>query len=70
MLSSIRSHAQYQSFVLDQLRAFLMMLQVSQTSLTKRVYELRRVPLYAIISGFLPDHTPSVGTFYDFFSRL
>ncbi len=52
------------------LRAYLLMLQVGQTSLTKWVDELRRVPLYAIISGFLPGHTPGVGTFYDFFARL
>jgi hypothetical protein len=97
MLPSIRSHAQYQSFVLDQLRAhysggilvlvandwpfiekfwlidlsgtasllsgqyasrsipatdtadllrsYLLMLQVGQTPITKRVDELRRVPL-------------------------
>ena len=122
MLPFIRSHAQYQSFVLEQLRthyaggilvlvthdwpfiekcwlldlsgtasllsdqyasggivatdpanllrAYLLMLQVGQTSLTKWVDELRRVPLYAIISGFLPGHTPGVGTFYDFFARL
>ena len=122
MLPSIRSHAQYHAFVLDQLRAhysggilflvandwpliekcwlldlsgtasllsgqyasggitatdpanllraYLLMLQVGQTSITKWVDELRRVPLYAIISGFLPGHTPGVGTFYDFFNRL
>lgn len=32
--------------------------------------QLRRVPLYAIISRFVPGHTPGVGTFYDFFHRL
>ena len=119
MLSSIRANAQYQTFVLEQLRthysggilvlvahdwpfiekfwlldlsgtasllsgqyassgvtatdpvnllrAYLLMLQVDQTSLTKWVDELRRVPLYSIISGFLPGHTPGVGTFYDSF---
>ena len=122
MLPSIRSHAQYHAFVLDQLRAhysggilflvandwpfiekfwlldlsgtaslirdqyasggiiaidpanllraYLLMLQVGQTSITKWVDELRRVPLYAMITGFLPGHTPGIGTFYDFFDRL
>src|SRR5579875_2686125 len=122
MLPSIRSHAQYQSFVLEQLRthysggilmlvakdwtfiekfwlvdlsgtasvlsrqyatrgihatdpadilrSYLLMLQVGCISVTKWVDELRRVPLYAIISGFIPGHTPGVGTFYDFFTRL
>ena len=27
-------------------------------------------PLYAILSGFEPDNTPGVGTFYDFINRL
>jgi hypothetical protein len=31
---------------------------------------LHRVPLYAIISGFMPGDVPGVGTFYDFFARL
>ncbi|WP_241716284.1 transposase [Sulfoacidibacillus ferrooxidans] len=122
MLPSIRSHAQYQSCVLEQLRthysggilvllakdwtfiekfwladlsntasvlsrqyairgikatdsadlfrSYLLMLQVGCTSVTAWVDELRRVPLYAIISGFFPGHTPGVGTFYDFFARL
>ena len=122
MLPSIRTHDQYQSFVLEQLRshysggilvlvakdwtfiekfwmvdlsgtasllnrqyathgiqatdpanllrAYLLMLQVGQLSITAWVDELRRVPLYAIISGFEPGHTPGVGTFYDFVARL
>lgn len=121
MLPTIRSHEQYQSFVLEQLRthyaegilvlvnkdwsfiekfwlvdlsatasilhchyatrgiqatdpanllrAYLLMLQVGQSSVTAWVDELRRVPLYAIISSFEPGHTPGVGTFYDFFFR-
>lgn len=45
------------------------MLQVGRTSLTEWVDELRRVPLYAIISGFILGDTPGVGTLYDFFAR-
>ena len=52
------------------LRAYLLMLQVGRTSITAWVDDLRRVPLYAIISGFEPGHTPGVGTFYDFFARF
>lgn len=122
MLPPIRTHAQYQSFVLKQLRthysggvlmlvakdwsliekfwlvdlsatasllspqyatrgikatdpanllrSYLLMMQVGRTSITEWVDELRRVPLYAIISGFEPKHTPGVGTFYDFFARF
>jgi len=50
--------------------SYLLMLQVGQTSITAWVDELRRVPLYAIISGFEPGHTPGIGTFYDFVARL
>jgi hypothetical protein len=53
------------------LRAYLLNLLVAPTmSLTKWVDQLRRVPLYAIISGFEPHKTPAIGTFYDFFNRL
>lgn len=54
----------------DILRSYLLMLQVGCISVTKWVDELLHVPLYAIISGFIPGHTPGVGTFYDFFARL
>jgi len=37
---------------------------------TAWVDELYRVPLYAILSGFVPGDVPGVGTFYDFFARL
>ena len=50
-------------------RSCLLMLQVGCPCVTAWVDELRRVPLYAIISGFLPGNTPGVGTFYDFFTR-
>ena len=55
----------------NMLRAYLLSLLVEPTmSLTKWVDQLRRVPLYAIISGFEPHETPAIGTFYDFFNRL
>ena len=53
------------------LRSYLLMLLTRQGySITRWVDELRRVPLYAILSGFEPGKTPGIGTFYDFFSRL
>lgn len=52
------------------LRAFLVMLQTGETSITKWVDSLRRIPLYAIISGFEPGNTPGIGTFYDFAHRF
>ncbi len=54
----------------DMLRSVLLMLQTGESSVTKWVTQLRRVPLYAILSGFLPTQTPGIGTFYDFFDRL
>ena len=52
------------------LRSYLLMLEVGEPSITKWVNQLRRCPLYAILSGFEYGHTPGVGTFYDFFGRL
>lgn len=53
------------------LRTFLLMLFTKQGySITYWVDELRRVPLFAILSGFEPGNTPGIGTFYDFFPRL
>lgn len=55
----------------NMLRSFLLLLFVNPSmGLTKWADQLKRVPLYAIISGFEPNKTPSVGTFYDFFDRL
>lgn len=52
------------------LRSFLLMLLTRKAySITAWVDELRRVPIYAILSGFEPRKTPGVGTFYDFFPR-
>lgn len=53
------------------LRSYLVMLLTHPSySIDEWVIELRRVPLYAIVSGFEPGKTPGVGTFYDFFRRL
>jgi len=53
------------------LRSFLLLLLTRpQTGITAWANELRRVPLFAILSGFEPGDVPGVGTFYDFFARL
>jgi len=40
------------------------------TSIDEWVKFLRSFPSLAIISGFLPEDVPGVGTFYDFFNKL
>jgi hypothetical protein len=53
------------------LRSFLLMLLTRQGySITYWVDEMRRAPIFAILSGFEPSNTPGIGTFYDFFTRL
>jgi hypothetical protein len=53
------------------LRSFLIFLSTKpEIGITAWVDELYRVPLYAILSGFVPGDVPGVGTFYDFFARL
>jgi hypothetical protein len=53
------------------MRSYLLSLLVQPTKgITHWVDQLRRVPLYAILSGFEPGNTPGVGTFEDFFKRL
>jgi len=45
------------------MRSYLLLLLTNPTkSIDEWVDELRRVPLYAIISGFEPGDTPGVGT--------
>lgn len=52
-------------------RSFLLFLLTKpEIGITAWVNELYRVPLYAILSGFVPGDVPGVGTFYDFFNRL
>lgn len=53
------------------MRSYLLLLLTNPTmSIDEWVDELRRVPLYAIVSGFKPGDTPGVGTYHDFFKRL
>ena len=52
------------------LRSYLLMILTKQPSITRWVDDLRRTPLFAIMSGFEPGKTPGIGTFYDFFPRL
>ena len=52
------------------LRALLVMIAHKCVTFTRWVTELRISPILAIICGFDPEHTPGVGTFYDFMSRL
>ncbi|HIE43861.1 MAG TPA: hypothetical protein EYP78_03575 [Candidatus Omnitrophica bacterium] len=54
----------------DMLRSLLAMTELGITSIDDWVDSLRSFPELAIISGFLPEDTPGVGTFYDFFNRL
>src|SRR5206468_5116774 len=53
------------------LRSFLIFLMTNpEMGLTEWINELKRTPIYAILSGFAFDDLPGVGTFYDFFQRL
>lgn len=53
------------------LRSFLLFLMTKpEIGITQWINEMKRVPYYAIISGFEPEDIPGVGTFYDFFKRL
>lgn len=53
------------------LRSFLLFLMTKpEIGLTEWINEMKRIPLYAILSGFEPGEIPGVGTFYDFFKRL
>ena len=52
------------------LRSYLLSLAFGISTVTAWVNAMRITPFYAILSGFDPDDTPGVGTFYDFFNRL
>ena len=54
----------------DMLRSLLAMTELGITSIDEWIQFLRSFPSLAIISGFLPEDTPGVGTFYDFFNKL
>ena len=52
-------------------RSYLLLLMTNPTmGLTEWIHEMRRTPIYALLSGFEPGDLPGVGTFYDFFKRL
>ncbi len=54
----------------DMIRSMMVALVMKKTSYTDWSQELKLNPLAAILSGFTPDNTPGVGTFYDFADRL
>lgn len=54
----------------DMLRSLLLMHKLQYTSVNKWIGALKTVPLYAILSGFVPNSTPVGEAFYDFFNRL
>ena len=51
-------------------RSYLLSLAFHIPTVTAWADAMRLTPFYAILSGFAPDDTPGVGTFYDFFDRL
>ena len=53
------------------LRSYLLFLMTKPgIGVTEWINEMKRIPYYAILSGFEPGDIPGVGTFYDFFKRL
>ena len=54
----------------DMIRSMMVSMVMQKTNYTTWSEELKTNPLAAILSGFHPDDTPGVGTFYDFCSRL
>lgn len=52
------------------LRALILMMAIGQESLTRFASDLRRKPRLALIAGFDPRDTPSVGALYLFIDRL
>lgn len=54
----------------DLFRSLLLMHLAGYTSITQWVRALKSFPFFAILSGFAPEDTPGVGSFYDFVSRL
>jgi hypothetical protein len=53
------------------LRSLLLFVMTNPTmGITEWINEMKRTPLYAILSGFEVGDVPGVGTFYDFSKRL
>ncbi|SDI74219.1 transposase [Natribacillus halophilus] len=52
------------------LRSYLVFLFTNPgIGITKWIDEMKRTPIYAILSGFSPDDLPGVGTFYEFIEQ-
>ncbi len=54
----------------DMLRSLVLMVSLGITSITKWVDKLGKCDVLAVLCGFEPAKTPSVGAFYDFWNRL
>lgn len=54
----------------DLFRSLLLMTALGIESLADWASLLRCTPLYAVLSGFHPDHVPGATTFHDFYDRL
>lgn len=54
----------------DMFRSLLLMEILHERSIDSWVKSMRSSPIFAILSGFLPEDVPGVGTFYDFIRRL
>ena len=54
----------------DMSRSLLLMELLRERSIDSWVHKMRYTPIFAILSGFLPNDVPGVGTFYDFIKRL
>ncbi|XFO71219.1 hypothetical protein SPACI_046830 [Sporomusa acidovorans DSM 3132] len=54
----------------DMFRSLLLMELLHERSIDTWVHSMRSTPIFAVLSGFLPDDVPGVGTFYDFIKRL
>jgi hypothetical protein len=54
----------------DMLRCLVLMVSLGITSITKWVDKLAKCDVLAVLCGFEPGKTPSVGAFYDFWNRL
>ena len=52
------------------IRSLVLMLASGETSITKWVDHLYTSPMSAVVCGFEPDNSPSVGTYYFFMQRL
>lgn len=54
----------------DLLRSLILMSDIKVFGITEWVDKLRSDKLLAVLSGFDPNKTPGVGTFYDFIDRF